>query len=549
MAGNLCRCTGYRPIRDAALALGPAPPGPLRDRLDVAGARARRRRRARLLAPVDGRGDACALLARIPRRDARRRRARTWAWNRTCAHRALAAPGQRRGDRRAARVLRDADERDRIGAALPLERHRAAVARRAADVWREWLTLFASPPIRNRATLGGNLATASPIGDAAPLLLAARRRRCTCGPERPTDAARCRRSSRATGRRALRAGEIAHGGRDSEAASRVHALLQGRQAAPRRHQHGGGRDGARSRRRSGRVRRARFAFGGVARHAGAHRGSRARGRRPAVERSRGRARPARPRSRADADERPPRIERRIACEVSKSLVEKFWWEGRVMTTPGAPCRTRARAAMSPATRCTPTTWSGVFPGCSTPGRSWRRTRTRALTTLDAAPALEEPACVTTLTAADVPGRRRHAARRATTSRCFPREVMFHRQPVAWVLGRHARRRAARRRARDGVEYEPLPAILTIEQAIEAGQLSHRPAAHRARRRVGASTSSALRLDGRAGDRRPGAFLPRDAVRHRLDGRDRRRRRARLHAASHRDAGRRRARPRACTRTR
>jgi xanthine dehydrogenase small subunit len=34
------------------------------------------------------------------------------------------------------------------------------------------MVLFASKPIRNRATLGGNLATASAIGDGAPLLLA-----------------------------------------------------------------------------------------------------------------------------------------------------------------------------------------------------------------------------------------------------------------------------------------------------------------------------------------------------------------------------------------
>src|SRR4029450_9837261 len=35
MGGNLCRCTGYRPIRDAAYAVVDAPRGPFRDRLDL----------------------------------------------------------------------------------------------------------------------------------------------------------------------------------------------------------------------------------------------------------------------------------------------------------------------------------------------------------------------------------------------------------------------------------------------------------------------------------------------------------------------------------
>jgi len=172
LGGNLCRCTGYRPIRDAALSLGLAPQGALRERL---------LRPAPRLEPVTYRAEdsvferpgslaeCFAIAAAYP--EARwiagatdmgvESNLRFRRWPRLVSLEGVAE----------LREFVETGDAVRIGAGLSL----TEIALRwtgAPPVFREWLELFASPPIRNRATLGGNLATASPIGDSAPLLLA-----------------------------------------------------------------------------------------------------------------------------------------------------------------------------------------------------------------------------------------------------------------------------------------------------------------------------------------------------------------------------------------
>jgi xanthine dehydrogenase large subunit len=115
-----------------------------------------------------------------------------------------------------------------------------------------------------------------------------------------------------------------------------------------------------------------------------------------------------------------------------------------------------------------------------------------VTRLDAAPALDEPGVVTTLTATDAPGEADSGPSRHDEP-MFPSEVMFHRQPVAWVLG-ETLDAAQRGAARVHVEYEPLPAILTIQQAIDAGSFLSDPF-RLSRGDVSAIDSSALRIDG------------------------------------------------------
>ncbi len=183
LAGNLCRCTGYRPIADAALAVGfPAADDPWAERT---------RRPAPALRPVS-----------LP--DARGAVVRPSSLDE--ALEALARPGavplaggtdlmvERNlrgtsppllvavGELPELRVLAVRDDHVEIGAGLTLAAIERGLAGTVPLLDRLW-SQFASPLIRNAATLGGNLGTASPIGDSAPALLALEASVLLAGPD------------------------------------------------------------------------------------------------------------------------------------------------------------------------------------------------------------------------------------------------------------------------------------------------------------------------------------------------------------------------------
>jgi xanthine dehydrogenase small subunit len=173
LSGNLCRCTGYRPIRDAAYALGePDPDDPFLARLaepaPAAAATTVSSTQGRYVRPADL-AEVLGLLARHP--DARLVAGSTdWGIELNIRHaRAALTIGIDRIE-----GLRDFSVgRDRIdiGAALSLSEIEARLGG-LVPLLDHLFPQFASRLIRNGATLGGNLGTASPIGDTPPALLA-----------------------------------------------------------------------------------------------------------------------------------------------------------------------------------------------------------------------------------------------------------------------------------------------------------------------------------------------------------------------------------------
>jgi xanthine dehydrogenase small subunit len=173
LSGNLCRCTGYRPIRDAAYALGaPAGDDGLATRCGkpapAAVATRVRSGEAEFVRPADL-GEALALLAERP--DATVVAGCT-DWGVEVNLRGARAPFVVAVDRLAElRTFDVGSDRVEIGAALTLSEVERLLDGRVPLLDQLW-PQFASRLIRNGATLGGNLGTGSPIGDAPPALLA-----------------------------------------------------------------------------------------------------------------------------------------------------------------------------------------------------------------------------------------------------------------------------------------------------------------------------------------------------------------------------------------
>jgi xanthine dehydrogenase small subunit len=184
LSGNLCRCTGYRPIRDAAYALDVPPGDDTFAQRCATPAPAVPATRVRVGDTEFARpADLAAAVAMLAERPDATVIAGCTDWGVEVNLRGTRAPFVVAVDRLPElRTFSVGPSEVELGAALTLSETERLLEGRIPLLDQLW-PQFASRLIRNGATLGGNVGTASPIGDAPPALLALEAKVVLSGPD------------------------------------------------------------------------------------------------------------------------------------------------------------------------------------------------------------------------------------------------------------------------------------------------------------------------------------------------------------------------------